>query len=680
MGLKLTAEDIYSINHSSLKDGILLFGGGCTGGFVSTQGLLLTNHHCGFGSIQQHSTLEHDYLRNGFWAKNKEEELPNPALSVTLLVRMEDVTTKILNGVNDKMSKLVRDSIITINIKSTEKEALKNTHYEAKTKAFYYGNEYYMFIIEVFKDVRLVGAPPTNIGNFGGDTDNWMWPRHTGDFSVFRVYADKDGKPAAYSKDNVPYTPKYTLPISLKGYEKGDFTFIYGYPGTTQEYLPSYAVQLISETENPTRIKLRTKRLEVIKTHMNESRLVRIQYSAKAANIANGWKKWQGEDKGIKRMDAVGKKKFFESNFTHWITADTGHNSKYSKLLSAYAKTYAELLPLDLSSIYYNEAGNAIELFKFTRSFTALVKLSQDKKTKKEDLDKALAKAKTATEDFFKNYSQTVDHELMPWLLSEYAANCPKEYCPSELTALSAENKGDFKKYSDAVFKESIFASKEKMMAFLNNYQASNYKKLSREPVYSMAQHFADNYTQNIQGKIDVLRNRIDSLNRIYMKAQREMQPSKRFYPDANLTLRIAYGNILDYKPADATGFNYFTTLDGVMQKEDTAVYDYVVDPKLKELFSRKEYGKYADKDGSLHTCFIASNHTTGGNSGSPVFNGSGELIGLNFDRCWEGTMSDIIYDPDQCRNITLDIRYCLFVIDKVCGAGNLVNEMNIRE
>jgi hypothetical protein len=578
------------------------------------------------------------------------------------------------------MKKFSRDSAVTANIKAIEKESVKNTHYEARIKSFYYGNEYYLFVTEVFKDVRLVGAPPTNIGNFGGDTDNWVWPRHTGDFSMFRVYADKDGKPAPYSKDNVPYTPKYVLPISLKGYEKGDFTFVYGYPGTTQEYLPSDAVKLICETENPARIKLRGNRLEVFKAHMNESRLIRIQYSAKAANIANGWKKWQGENRGIKRLDAIGKKKGFEQSFMTWTNNNNENIKNYTNLLPEYQRVYEKLQPLSLASIYYSEAGNGVEIIRFSRGFNTLINLSKDKATKKEDLEKAIKQAKASAEGYFKNYAPVVDKELMPWLLNEYMTACPQGLVPPALIAVSNEYGPDFRKFTEEVFENSIFASSEKLMAVFDNYKPASYKKLINDPVYRLAQDMADFYAARIQTPIEPLRGKIDSLNRIYMKAQREMQPARRFYPDANLTLRVAYGNVMDYEPSDAVEFNYFTTLAGVLQKEDTTVYDYVVEPKIKELYAKKDYGRYADKDGSMHTCFIASNHTTGGNSGSPVFNGKGELIGLNFDRCWEGTMSDIIYDSSQCRNITLDIRYCLFVIDKVCAAGHLVDEMKCAQ
>lgn len=678
MGFKLTADDIYSINHSSMKDGIVLFGGGCTAEFVSKQGLLLTNHHCGYGRIQAHSSLEHDYLTDGFWAKSLEEELPNPGLTVTLLVRMEDVTAKVLAGLQTGMDEVSRDSLIQSNSEKLIKEAEKETHYKAMIKSFYAGNEFYLFVNEIFKDVRLVGAPPSNIGKFGGDTDNWMWPRHTGDFSVFRVYVGKDGKPAEYSKDNVPYVPKYAFNVSLDGYKEGDFTFVFGYPGTTQEYLSSPAIRQIVETENPVRIKIRTQRLSVIDQYMEQSRKVRIQYSAKAAGIANGWKKWIGESKGLRKLDALDKKQAFEAEFQAWTAGSPERQQKYGKLLTSFDDIYRKSMPLVSASVYYSEAGMGVEILRFSRQFANLVKLSMDSKTKAEDLTKALTGVKKGAADFFKNYHKPLDMELAPWLLREYATNTSGTYQPAALSRIQKKYRSDYNAFTRELFEDSFLDDEEKLMKFLENYTAGDYRKLVKDPVYRLAQDFYTHMVTAIQPQLSGYQDQTDSLQRLYMQAQREMQTQKRFYPDANLTLRITYGQVKPYFPMDGVKYQYSSTIEGILQKEDTAVYDYVVDPRLKALALSKDFGQYAAAPGRLNTCFIATNHTTGGNSGSPVLNARGELIGINFDRCWEGTMSDLMYDPDQCRNISLDIRYCLFVIDKVCGAGHLVREMNL--
>jgi hypothetical protein len=677
-GLRLSAEDIYSINQSSLKDAILLFGGGCTAEFVSQQGLILTNHHCGFSQVQAHSSLEHDYITQGFWAGNSEEELSNPGLTAELLIRMEDVTEGVLKGVTEGMNEKTRDSIVEANTRLIIREATKDTWYEGKIRPFYYGNVYYLFIIEVFKDIRLVGAPPASIGKFGGDTDNWVWPRHTGDFSVFRVYVGKDGKPAEYSKENVPYVPKKSLTISMKGYKQGDFTFLYGYPGRTQQFITSWGVDQVKNVENPVRIKLRTKRLEVIDKHMAASDTVRIQYIAKAYGIANGWKKWMGEDKGLQRLNTLGQKKEQEIEFQTWVITDAQLKSKYQTLLKSFESAYNDMKDLDLAAVYYSEAGQSIEVVRMAARLNKLVNLSLDKNTSREEINKEISALQKSFNGFYKNYNPNIDKEVSPFLLKEYAENTLPQYSPSIFREIKSKYKGDFTAYSNDIFSRSILVDQQKMSKFLTHYKSSHHKKILRDPVYQLAKSINDSYSGNIQYKLNDYRKMIDSLERVYVRALIEMYPGKRMYPDANLTLRLAYGKIKGYYPRDAIAYDYYTTLQGILEKEDAEVYDYVVLQRMKDLAGSRDFGPYADKDGSLHTCFIATNHTTGGNSGSPVFNSDGELIGINFDRCWEGTMSDIDYDIDQCRNIALDIRYCLFVIDKVCGAGYLLREMNL--
>ncbi|MEZ5149267.1 MAG: S46 family peptidase [Bacteroidales bacterium] len=678
MGMNITAEDIYSINQSSLKDAIVIFGGGCTGELVSDQGLLLTNHHCGYRQIQKHSSVDHDYLTNGFWAMDRSEELPNPGLKVTFLVRMEEVTDAVLNGVNAQMTEEERNKIIDENIETIKADAIKDTHFQALIKPFYYGNRYFLFVNEIYEDVRLVGAPPSNIGKFGGDTDNWVWPRHTGDFSMFRIYADKDNNPAPYSEDNVPYQPKKHMNISLAGVEPGDFTFVFGYPGSTEEYIPSWAVETTVDVINPIRIQLRGKRIDIFKRYMNEDPAVRIQYAAKQAGISNGWKKWIGENRGIKRLKAVEQKQAFETSFSEWVNSSEELKEKYGSLLEALKITYEELADISFYSTYLYEAGLGVEAIRYSRSFDRLVDFSKAKAENQEELMQLVERQKSGAKTFFKDYQAVIDHEVFVALLSDYYDHLTDEHIPDYLAELHKKYKGDFNKMADVLFEKSIFVSEQKVDDLLNNYKASNYKKIEKDPVYQLAQSFADFYYNKYMPQIRAVKNNIDSLMRVYMQAQIDMQPMKNIYPDANFTLRVAYGNVDGYNPDDAVIFNYFTTLDGIMEKENPDIYDYVVEDKLKDLYHNENYGQYGDADGKMHVCFTATNHTTGGNSGSPVLDADGNLIGINFDRCWEGTMSDIIYDKSQCRNIALDIRYCLFIIDKFAGAGHLVEEMTL--
>lgn len=680
MGMRISAQDIYNVNASSLKDAIVLFGGGCTAEIVSDKGLILTNHHCGYGRIQDHSSLENDYLRNGFWAKDLREELPNPGLTVSLLVRMEDVTEGALKGVTMAMSEVERKNRIAENCIEIQSKASEGTHYQSVVRPFYAGNEFYLLVYEVFSDVRLVGAPPSNIGKFGGDTDNWMWPRHTGDFSLFRIYVGKDNKPASYSKDNVPYKPKKHLTISLKGVEKGDFTMVFGYPANTQEYLPSDAVQMNTELLNPIRINLRQIRLDIMGISMDTSDLVRIQYSAKYAGIANSWKKWQGESLGIRRLNAIEKKRTYENKFNQWSSSGSEINRSNASLLSNYAEIYDSYSFLKTSETYLNEAGMAIELVRFARSFDKLVKLAKEKDVDKAKLDELLKALKTGASAFYKDFQPNVDKQVMLSLLSEYAKAKGKILYPGYLSEIEKKFKGDLKAYTEVVFAKSMFANQAVLDKFLSGFKVSSIRKIEKDPAFVLASQLVGYSKINLEPGIKSSERAIDSLQRIYMQAQRLMEPQKRFYPDANSTLRVAYGKVDDYKPKDGTFYKHCTTLSGIMEKEDPAVFDYVVEPKLKELYQAKDYGRYASKSGEMRVAFTASNHTTGGNSGSPVLNADGHLVGINFDRNWEGTMSDLMYDPSMCRNISLDIRYCLFIIDKFAGATHLVNEMTIVE
>ena len=676
MGMKITAEDIYSINNSSMKDAILLFGRGCTSEIISKDGLLLTNHHCGFSQIQKHSTLEQDYLTDGFWAMNKGEELPNPGLTATLMIEMRDVTDSILMGVDDNTPMSERNILIKINITSVIANFESDSKYKAAIKPFFQGNKYYMMITETFKDIRLVGAPPSNIGKFGGDTDNWMWPRHTGDFSLFRIYVDKDGNPAEYSEDNVPYQPKYFFSISLDGVQEDDFTFVFGYPARTKEYLPSYAVEMITEVGNPKKIELRQTRLDIFKKYSTKDPKVRIQYASKDARVANYWKKMIGESGGVKRMKGIEAKQDFEAEFTKW--ALESENTQYANIIPEFKNLYQELTPINLALDYIKEAGLAIEIVKFANSFKTLIALSKSKPINQEAINKELAKLKSKTASFFKDYYQPIDEEVTVAMLRLYDENLDSEYKPAFFNTINTKYKGNYQAYTNYVFSKSIFDKEDKLISFLDNYKPKQYKKLVKDPAFAIANELMKFYTEEIKNEIVIINNSIDSLQRIYMKAQMEMQPDARFYPDANFTLRVTYGTVNGYSPKDAVYYKHFTTLDGIMEKEDPDIYDYVVTDKLHELYDNKDYGAYADKDGTLHVGFAASNHTTGGNSGSPVLNAKGELVGVNFDRCWEGTMSDLMYDPVVCRNISIDIRYFLFVVDKYAGAGYLLDEMKL--
>ncbi len=675
-GMKISAEDIYSVNQSSLKDAIMIFGRGCTGEFVSPQGLLLTNHHCGYSNIVSLSTVERDYLTNGFWAYNMEEELPCPGLSITQLIYMEDVTNRVLEEVSPKMSEKERNKLIERNIKEIVEMATKDNHYEAEVKPFYYGNQYFLYVNEVFNDIRLVGAPPSNIGKFGGDTDNWMWPRHTGDFSMFRVYANKDNKPAKYSKDNIPYTPKQHLKINIKGVEEGDFTFVFGYPGRTQQYLSSHAVDQIANFENPTRIKLRDERLKIYKHAMEQSPSQRLRYSAPVAGIANGWKKWIGETNGIKRLNVVDNKKEFEREFDIWANTTEARKEEYSGIINGFKQTYEIKAKHEMPYIYLSEAVLASDFMKNAREILSLSTLKAKNDEKNFNIRAEASKKKFSTyfNNDFLNHS-IVDKEIFIKTMSIFYEDYAKANNPWLREKVEKKHKGNPNKYFEEIYNKSILSDEKKTKKLLSKFSE---KKALKDPAIEIFSYIFNDVLDNNTPVLSEIDTKLDSLYRIYVKGQMEMISNKEFYPDANFTLRVAYGNIEPYYPRDGVKYETYTTIEGIMEKENPEIYDYVVVPKLKELYLKKDYGQYKNAKGELPVAFIASNHTTGGNSGSPVLNANGELIGINFDRCWEGTMSDIAYDVTQCRNISIDIRYLLFIVDKLAGAENLIKEMTI--
>ncbi len=668
-GFKLSAEDIYSINQACIKDAIVIFGRGCTGDLVSDQGLLLTNHHCGYGAIQKHSSIEHDYLTDGFWAMNKTQELPNPDLTVKFLNRIEDVTDKVLGNVAKNLSEKERDAIIVANIEKIKTEAIGETQLIASVKPFYYGNQYYLFVYEEYKDVRLVGAPPSAIGKFGGDTDNWVWPRHTGDFSIFRIYADKDNKPAEYSPDNVPYKPKKFLPISIKGINEGDFTWVLGYPGGTMQYITSDAIKLIKDVRNPDRIMLRDKRLDVMNAYMDRNDTIRIKYASKHARISNSWKRWKGEIIGLERLNAIDNKVEFEEKFNEWAF---NHN-EYKNVVSELTNIYGNIEKYVVAYDYYREAIMAVEIVNFAARFDDLIKMKDDD-IEKELLDIKIEELKKRMESFYKDYIQSIDQEIFNELLPMYYSNVDQEFLP-DLSGLGLSD--NYSQFIESLYSTTIFNNKDKMLEFLNSESEDNFKVLENDPVFKFYKTFNELYTNEVFPVYDSLGNRANNLYRNYMKGIMEMQEHKVLFPDANFTMRVSYGEVKGSYPRDGVSYLYYTTLDGVIEKDDPNIYDYDVPGKLKELYTSKDYGMY-EVDGTVPVCFIATNHTTGGNSGSPVLDADGNLIGLNFDRVWEGIMSDMVFDPEQSRNISLDIRYVLFIVDKFAGAQHLINEMTI--
>ena len=612
-GFRLSAEDIYSVNQASLKDAVVLFGRGCTGELISSEGLLITNHHCGYGQIQSHSSVEHDYLRDGFWAMTRAEELPCPGLSVSFLERMDDVSSQVLRGYEAGMDERQRDSVVRANsARIIEEATAEGKGLRASVEAMYYGNIYYIFIYREYTDIRLVGAPPSSIGKFGGDTDNWMWPRHTGDFSMFRVYAGEDNMPAGYSPENRPYSPKKFFSISTKGVQEGDFTFIYGFPGSTREYIHSSEVEYISEVSDPARIDIRTRRLEIQKRHMAASQKVRIQYSAKCASVANAWKKWQGEVKGVRKMNTVQKKREYERDFERWAAG-----SRYEGVTERIAALERELRPYAFARDIYSETAYAVELPK-----------------------KNLV---------LKDYDIDIDRESFVVEMEAFLRYVPEEMQPQWFRERLADF-GSIEAWSEAMFKSVD----------------------EREMAMEFAERMQEWYLSEIRPQIARLSSEMALEYRTYMRGQMEFEKDRDFFPDANLTLRVAYGRVCGYSPADGTWYKPVSTLKGVMEKDNPDIFDYNIPQTLRDIYAR---GGYEDTP----VCFLANNHTTGGNSGSPVINADGELIGLNFDRVWEGTMSDIVFDPEVCRNISLDIRYALFVIREIGHAGHLIEEMDLR-
>ncbi len=661
-GLHLTADEIYNINNSSLKDALVMLGGGfCTAEIVSSQGLLFTNHHCGYHVIQSHSTVENNYLRDGFWAKTKKEELTNEGLTASILVRMEDLTASIIEA-GDEKSALI-DSLKTI--------AEEDGKYEVQIKPFYEGNEYYMFVYKTFKDIRLVGTPPSSVGKYGGDTDNWMWTRHTGDFSIFRIYTGADGEPKEYEEDNIPYVPTHHLPISLKGYQENDFAMVMGFPGTTDRYLPSAGVKSTIEVSNPSRVKARRKKLDIIESYMNQNEATRIKYASKHARISNYWKYFIGQTKGLKALKVYEQKVAEETTFQNWVDADTSR-SKYKEAVKLMNQGYDELAETQLARNYLIESIYGVELFNFSFKFSKLqTALKQDNTEQVKELSASL---KEVVEEHFKDYDINVDKSVAKAMLKMYCEQIPFEQLPTPAMEIIHKHKKDYDKYVETLFSKSILSNKEKTLAYLKNPQL---KVLLKDPGFQTAQTVLAEYKERTSPERIASLGTIKKGKKLYIQGIREMNPHKSYYPDANSTPRFNPGKVLSYVPRDGVYYNYFTTAQGILEKEDPNNPEFVVPAKLKTLIENKDYGQYGKND-TLNVNFITNNDITGGNSGSPVVNGDGELIGIAFDGNWEAMSGDIAFEHTYQRCIAVDIRYVLFIIDKYAGATNLIEELSL--
>jgi Peptidase S46 len=668
LGSKMTAKDIYDVNNSSLKDAVAHFGGGCTSEIISPNGLLLTNHHCGYGNIQSHSTVENDYLKDGFWAMSYEEELPNKNLSATFIKRIDEVTTQVFEGVTYTMDEVSKMKLINKNIQKVTKAAQKEEWQDASVKSFYKGNQYLLFVTEKYTDVRLVGAPPSSIGKFGADTDNWMWPRHTGDFSMFRIYADANNKPAAYSKDNVPYKPNHYLPISLDGVEENDFTLVFGFPGRTNEYLPARGVDQIVNVLNPAKIEVRENALKIVNTYMRKDAEIKIKYASKYASIANYWKKWIGENQGIHQTKAIDKKIELEKEFSQIVKEKDLVG--YQTLLADFEKLYTEIESVSLARDYWIEvAYRNVELLGVT--FRAYQIEQAYLRGGEQGFEKARKSILGRLEGTFKNYSAMVDKPVFEKLVGLYAEKSPKEFVPENMINV------DFTAIANDIYANSKLTSLEGAKGLLSGTADEVIKKLNDDKAYIFGKELHTIFYNKIEPKFQQLNLELAGVQKKYMKALMEVFPNKRFFPDANSTLRVNYGMVQGYAPKDGVYYTTNTYLEGVIEKFVPGDYEFDVPQKLRDLYKTKDYGQYGE-NGKMPVNYLSTNHMTGGNSGSPVVDAYGNLTGLAFDTTWEGTMSDLHFDADIVRSIMVDIRYVLFIIDKYAGAKRLIEEMTL--
>lgn len=670
LGCKLSAEQIFSLNQPSLKDAIVQFGGGCTGELISPEGLLLTNHHCGLSYVQKHATVEHDYLTDGFWALNKDEELPNQGLTVSFLAMVEDVTEAVLKDVVDEDT---REDVINNNIKEIIKERKGDRNVEIEIVPFYSGNQYILFEYDVYEDVRLVCCPPWGIGKYGADTDNWTWPRHKGDFNIFRVYTDKDGKPAKYSEDNVPMKSKHYLPINIKGVKQGDYAMILGYPGSTDRYSTSYTVKNIVDYEGPSIVNCRTAKLNEYRKHMDADPEVFIKYASKQASVSNYWKYYIGQVKQLKRNHVYERRLEQENAFREWVAADKARQAEYGAIWTDIEKKWAMMGEIQNAFVYLREAGwNGGEAVSFSRRFKKvndMIKVKEDK----EKISQNVENIRKASDAFFKDYDMALDKDVTIALLNLFY-NDIENYVPDMVATIGEKNNGDFTAWVEEAFQKSIFTDKERMEKWFNKP-----KRLDKDPIYALAMSFVNEYfdVYDIYERANITGNYGE---RLYMKGLMEMQTERNFYPDANFTMRLTYGTVEPYKGADAVNYNYFTTMDGVMAKYIPGNWEFDIPQDILTLYENRDYGRYADENGQLIVNFITTNDITGGNSGSPVINGEGELIGLAFDGNWEAMSGDIMFEKNVQRTICMDARYLLWCIEKVGKATNIINELTVIE
>ncbi len=675
MGLKLTAEEIYSVNNGSLKDAIIIFGRGCTGEIISDQSLILTNHHCGYGSIQSVSSVENDFLTNGFWAKSQNEEIPVPGLTVQFLITMADVTGEMLAGITNETSETDRAEILKKNRKAIETKATTGNHYNATVKDYFEGNEFYLLVYETFKDIRLVGAPPEVIGKFGADTDNWMWPRHTGDFSMFRVYAGADSKPAEYSADNKPFKPRHFLPVSIAGIQKDDFSMIMGYPGSTDRYLTSWGVDMAVEETGPTIVKIREEKLRIMKEGMDTDEKVRLQYASKYAGTANYWKFFIGQTKGLKRLKVADQKKRIESDFNAWMDPDPMLVKKYGNALPLISESYNTIRQYTVTRLYYSEGVNrGSEILGYANRFEKLRQLLADKKSTKEAIAEEVKQLQNGIKGQFKDYNETVDQHLLARMLEMFVVGVKPEHQPELLKNMVAKYKGDYQAMAADIFKKSYFDCPDKVNKLLAKPSA---KSIAKDPAFQLIRAFTDK-SNDLNKMTETANQNLQKGNRLFLAGLREMQPRRKFYPNANSTMRLTYGTVLDYYPADAVHYDFTTTLDGIMEKEDPSVREFIVPEKMREIYKNNDFGPYGNPDGTMTVNFLTTHDITGGNSGSPVIDGQGRLIGLAFDGNWEAMSGNIAFEPELQRTINVDIRYVMLIIDKFAGAQNLIDEMVI--
>ncbi|CAD7799380.1 Asp/Glu-specific dipeptidyl-peptidase [Chryseobacterium aquaeductus] len=672
LGMKISAKDIFNTQKPSIKDAVVQFNGGCTAEIISPKGLLLTNHHCGYGQIQSHSTVQNDLLSNGFWAKNMGTELPNPGVTVDFIIDIKEVTNQILEGTGNLQEPELSKKIAS-NIEIYKNSQKTESYQSISVKSMYYGNKFYAYVIETYKDVRLVGAPPQSIGKFGSDTDNWVWPRHTGDFSMFRIYADKNNKPAEYSKDNVPYVPKHYLPVSIKDKAENDFTFVYGFPGRTTEYLPAIAVEKIMTEIDPARIAVRDVALKTLDEKMRTDDATRIKYASKFASVANYWKKWIGEVEGLKKSNAVQKKVNYENTLS-------SKNAAIKNTIGELNKLYAQQAPFALNNAYYSEVVRNAETLMLANLYSTYITSVEAGKAD----EKSTAAFKNRLTSFYKDYSAELDAKVTAKLLALYATKTAPQFLPAGFDSYKNENQNiinfeDLSKNSVITGRSEVNGaslSSDIDKAFSN--QDKLIKTIKKDPVYQLFMSMKDTYMKTADPEFTSLQTKIDALQKTYMAQQMSTDKDRKFFPDANSTLRVTYGKVKGSNPKDAVTYDYQTHLAGVMEKYVPGDYEFDVPKKLIELYDQKDFGNYKDKSGDVPVGFTATNHTTGGNSGSPALDAYGNLVGLNFDRQWEGTMSDINYDPRFSRNIMVDTKYILFIIDKFADSKWLINEMKI--